>query len=190
MIFTQKLLVHCTFIIFMFFPASIWGQVKIINISKDIKFGHRDGKRTTDSIDVIIIHSNYYVGKNPFSTKGCIEQFKKYDVASHYLITKEGDIIQLVDENNVAWHAGVSRIPNTNRNNINTCSIGIEIINTKTTGPSIKQYAALILLTKDICSRYNIQYILGHKDIAPNRKDDPWLFDWDMFYKEINWNNK
>lgn len=102
----------------------------------------------------------------------------------HYLITKEGDIIQLVNENDVAWHAGVSRIPYTNRTNINTCSIGIEIINTKTTGPNIKQYASLILLTKDICSRYNIQYILGHKDIAPNRKDDPWLFIGICFIKK------
>lgn len=188
--FKKNILAYFIIIILIIFPTSILGQVKITNISKDINFGYRNGKRTTDSIDVIIIHSNHYIGKNPFSTKGCIEQFKKYDVASHYLITREGDIMQLVDESNVAWHAGISNIPNTNRTNINTCSIGIEIVNTKKKGPNMKQYNALILLTKDICSRYRIQYILGHKDIAPNRKDDPWLFDWNIFYKGINWNNK
>lgn len=178
------------FFCFVFHSISILAQLKIQDISKNINFGHRIGKRNTDSIDIIIIHSNYYKGNDPYSPQKCIYQFRKYDVAPHYLITRKGEVIQLVKECDVAWHAGNSNLKGTKRYNLNTNSIGIEIINTRYTAPNPQQYTALKLLTMDIRSRYRIQYILGHSDCASGRKDDPWNFDWEQYYNSINWVNK
>jgi N-acetyl-anhydromuramyl-L-alanine amidase AmpD len=80
-------------------------------------------------------------------------------------------------DKNIAWHAGVSETPD-GRKNVNDFSIGIEVINSKTEGPSEAQYKNLKKLISYIKDSYNIKYILGHSDIAPERKDDPWKFDW------------
>ena len=162
-------------------------SIKYIDISKDVDFGYREGERTIDSIDVVVIHTNYYLGRDSFSAEGCIKQFKDYDVSPHYLITREGYIIKMVDECNVAWHAGISSIPNVERPSINACSIGIEIVNTRCSTIAEAQYDSLKKLVLNIMSRYKINYILGHRHIAPKRKDDPWNFDWNYFYDTMNW---
>lgn len=110
-------------------------------------------------------------------------------VSSHYLIDDKTDkIYQLVDENNRAWHAGLSEWQG--RTFLNSSSIGIELVNkgfTETaTGKvwypySEAQIQALIALLTDIKTRYNLpaESILGHSDIAPQRKTDPGpLFPW------------
>lgn len=119
------------------------------------------------------------------------------NVSSHYLIndTDDDQIHQLVDENKRAYHAGVSFWRNFQ--NINDNSIGIEItnmgFNTLPDGKreylpypdwQIKKVAALV---QDICKRYDIrpQFVLGHSDIAPLRKQDPGpLFPWKKLYDE------
>lgn len=117
------------------------------------------------------------------------------NVSSHYLIpavppAPDGKprIWQLVAENELAWHAGISFWRGTNR--INDTSVGIELENRgwqKTAGlkhftpfePA--QIAALIPLARDIITRYHIkpENVVAHADIAPQRKDDPGpLFPW------------
>ncbi|MDG9885263.1 N-acetylmuramoyl-L-alanine amidase [Pseudomonas sp. GD04058] len=112
------------------------------------------------------------------------------EVSSHYLISDDdkGTIYQLVDENRRSWHAGVSQWDG--RTWLNSSSIGIEIVNPGFTDtPSGRvwhpyteaQVQSLILLLKDIAKRNDIQpkYIIGHSDIAPQRKLDPGpLFPW------------
>lgn len=116
-------------------------------------------------------------------------------VSAHYLIPENPPkhhgkprIWQLVPEEELAWHAGVSFWRGATR--INDTSIGIELENRgwqKTAGvksfapfaPS--QISALIPLAKDIIARYHIapQNVVAHADIAPQRKDDPGpLFPW------------
>jgi AmpD protein len=63
------------------------------------------------------------------------------------------------------------------REGVNRFSIGIELVNSLNTTPSDAQYTALSALIRDIATRHQIVYILGHKDIAPLRKTDPWNFD-------------
>lgn len=111
------------------------------------------------------------------------------DVSSHYLI---GDnpptIYRLVDENRRAWHAGVSEWQG--RTWLNASTLGIELVNQGYfDGPQGRywqpynpaQIDALIVLLKDLVKRHDlpIDSIIGHSDIAPQRKVDPGpLFPW------------
>ena len=104
-------------------------------------------------------------------------------VSSHYMVEEDGRIFRLVPEERRAWHAGVSYWKGAR--NINGVSIGVEIVN-----PGHEfgyrpfpdaQIAALIALIGDIRGRWQIgdDRIVGHSDVAPERKDDPGeLFPW------------
>ncbi|MEK7598359.1 MAG: N-acetylmuramoyl-L-alanine amidase [Patescibacteria group bacterium] len=130
------------------------------------------------TIDTIIIHSSYdALGADPFSVKGLIKEYESYGVSAHYLVDRGGTIYRLVEEKNIAYHAGVSSLPD-GRTNVNETSIGIELMNTKDGNFTDKQYDSLNNLLKYIKGRYKIKYVLGHSQIAPGRKDDPWNFDW------------
>ena len=104
-------------------------------------------------------------------------------VSSHYLVEEDGRVFRLVAEERRAWHAGASYWRG--RRNLNGESIGIEIVN-----PGHEwgyrafpeaQIFAVIALVADIRTRWDIEDrdIVGHSDVAPDRKDDPGeLFPW------------
>ena len=104
-------------------------------------------------------------------------------VSSHYLIAeKPATVYRLVDENRRAWHAGESQW--NGRTWLNSSSIGIEMVNRGYTDTaegkvwqpwSEQQIDALVLLLKDIMQRHHLtaDSIVGHSDIAPQRKMDP-----------------
>lgn len=119
-----------------------------------------------------------------------LELLSRGEVSSHYLIDRApAKIYRLVDENRRAWHAGESEWQG--RTWLNSSSIGIELVN-----PGYEQTAdgrrlwypypepqidALILLLKDIMQRHGLKpgAIVGHSDIAAQRKVDPGpLFPW------------
>lgn len=136
-------------------------------------------------IDAIILHSSFCINSNdPFDLYCVLAEYKRHGVAAHYLIDREGNIHRLVSENNVAFHAGFGKMPDGN-NFINRRSLGIELINSEKEGPNELQYNALARLVKDIKSRYRIKYIKGHNHIAPDRKSDPWKFNWKTFHQSI-----
>lgn len=104
-------------------------------------------------------------------------------VSAHYVISDDGEIFRLVEEDKRAWHAGRSFWAG--EEDINSISIGIEIQNhghsNGYTSFSSKQMQAVRDLCLDIIKRHGIQpqNILGHSDIAPGRKQDPGhLFPW------------
>jgi len=101
-------------------------------------------------------------------------------VSAHYMVEEDGHIYQLVDEAARAWHAGVSEWQG--ETNINSASIGIEIVNGghdfRNEGMSLPDYPdvqinAVIALSKAIIARHGPLTVLGHSDIAPARKIDP-----------------
>lgn len=104
-------------------------------------------------------------------------------VSAHYVVTEDGQVVRMVDEDKRAWHAGKSYWRGTT--DINSASIGIEIVN-----PGHEwgyrpfpdsQLGALMPLIHDIKERYRITRgnVVGHSDIAPARKLDPGeLFPW------------
>lgn len=104
-------------------------------------------------------------------------------VSCHYLVDEHGMIVQMVDENIRAWHAGVSSWKD--EDDINSRSIGIEIQNPGHAAgyPDFPeaQMLAVIALCRDIVARNRIHpsRVLAHSDIAPDRKIDPGeKFDW------------
>jgi N-acetylmuramoyl-L-alanine amidase len=113
-------------------------------------------------------------------------------VSAHYLVEENpARVYQLVDENNRAWHAGVSSWGTAT--NLNSSSIGIEIVNPGfTDSPLGRVYAPypqaqidqVLALSRQIVARHHIRSdrILGHNDIAPGRKQDPGpMFPWKQF---------
>ena len=143
-------------------------------------------KRKTNQIKFLIFH---YTGMK--TEKTAIERLTdiKSRVSAHYLIKQNGEIITLVPDLYTAWHAGKSVWKN--YSSLNKDSIGIEIVNP---GHDINykkfskiQLAALVKLSKFLIKKYKINSkdILGHSDIAPERKKDPGeKFPWKLLSKE------
>tara|TARA_B100002049_G_scaffold233534_1_gene214325 strand:- start:90 stop:737 length:648 start_codon:yes stop_codon:yes gene_type:complete len=118
------------------------------------------------------------------------------EVSTHYFIKKNGEIIRMVPDLYVAWHAGISRWKKYKLLNKN--SIGIEISNPGYqfgyVNFSKKQIKSLIKLTIILIKKYKINKnnILGHSDVAPDRKMDPGeKFPWEVLYKNKigTWHN-
>ena len=131
-------------------------------------------KRINKNITIIIIH---YTGMQ--SERESLKRLisPKSKVSTHFLINRSGKIFRLVEEDNIAWHAGKSKWKN--YTNLNKNSIGIELVNKghqfgyqNFTKIQVKK---LIKLCKYLIKKYRIEssMILGHSDIAPLRKIDP-----------------
>jgi len=131
-------------------------------------------KRKSKQIKFLIFH---YTGMKKES-----EAIKRLtniqsEVSSHYFIKKNGDIVVMVPDLYVAWHAGKSSWKSFK--SLNKNSIGIEISNpgheNNYLNFSKKQVQSIIYLTKSLFKKYKIKSsnVLGHSDIAPFRKKDP-----------------
>lgn len=146
-------------------------------IDKYISWGYEKPEKPR-SIDTIIIHSSYNaLGGDPYNLESLLKEYHQYGVSAHYVIDREGKIYRLVSEKNIAYHAGVSKTPD-GRTSVNNFSIGIELMNKEDGKFTSDQYNSLKNLISDIKSRYKVKYVLGHNQIAPGRKTDPWNFEW------------
>lgn len=100
-------------------------------------------------------------------------------VSAHYLIGSDGHVYQLVADSQRAWHAGAGRWGT--MTDVNSASIGIELDNDGATAFAPPQISRLLRLLTDLTERLSIPrtQIIGHEDLAPERKDDPGaLFPW------------
>jgi len=109
-------------------------------------------------------------------------------VSSHFFIRRDGEIVQFVNTQQRAWHAGVSEC--LGRDNVNDFSIGIELEgwDEASDGFTTAQYESLTILSKELIKEYHIkpESIFGHSDIAPGRKNDPGpYFDWHRFLSKL-----
>jgi N-acetylmuramoyl-L-alanine amidase len=131
-------------------------------------------KRRVKEVKFIIFHYTGMKKENQAITRLTNSKSK---VSSHYLIKNNGEILTLVPDLYVAWHAGVSSWKN--YKSINKYSIGIEISNPGHEYSykkfSKKQIKSIIKLSIYLKKKYKIKsnFILGHSDIAPDRKKDP-----------------
>ena len=131
-------------------------------------------KRRVKEVKFIIFHYTGMKKENQAITR--LTNFKS-KVSSHYLIKNNGEILTLVPDLHVAWHAGISSWKN--YKSINKYSIGIEISNPGHEYSykkfSKKQIKSIIKLSIYLKKKYKIKsnFILGHSDIAPDRKKDP-----------------
>ncbi len=147
---------------------------------------------TARTVDLVIMHCTE--GALP----GAIAWLTAKDatpVSAHYAVGKAGDLVQMVGENDIAYHAaGTKEKPSSWRGagNINRRSIGIEIEN-KNNGLdpyTPTQLAVCLWLVLRICRRFNLtaEQIIGHDDVDPGRKTDPLNFPWVAFRIAISLN--
>ena len=153
-----------------------------------------DDRPKTVSIDTIVIHCislpegeynnnhviDFFQNKLDISIDDSFKSLENFKVSTHLFIRRSGQIIQMVPFNKRAWHAGKSSY--NGRNNFNDFSIGIELEGTIHSKYSNDQYQSLndvIVSLKALYTDIIDDNILGHCDIAPDRKTDPGeFFDW------------
>lgn len=101
-------------------------------------------------------------------------------VSAHFLVRRDGELLQFVPLEKRAWHAGASRWRG--RARCNDFSIGIELEGTDRHAFTDPQYAQLTELIRGLRTRLPLRAIAAHSDIAPGRKSDPGeRFDWRRF---------
>ena len=173
-----------------------------INNVKQVHSPNQDSRPSKEEISLLVIH-NISLPPNKFGNS-YIEDFfsnsldtekdpyfkciKDRKVSSHFLIKRSGELVQFVSCHNRAWHAGKSSW--NGKEKCNDFSIGIELEGSDTIQYEKKQYETLIKLIKSLYKKFSITAILGHNQIAPERKTDPGpLFDWNLIKSE-NFNEK
>ena len=131
-------------------------------------------KRSKSLIKIIVIHYTGMQSGRESLSRLCNPKSK---VSSHFVISQNGRVYRLVQDNQIAWHAGKScwgKYKNLNKN-----SIGIELVNKGHkfgyTDFKKKQLLSLIKICKSLIKKYKIKKrnVVGHSDIAPLRKIDP-----------------
>ena len=152
--------------------------------------------RPENEVSLIVIH-NISLPPSQYGGSGIIELFTNClnpdehpyyadiytrKVSSHFLIRRNGKLIQFVSCLDRAWHAGVSNW--NGRERCNDFSVGIELEGSDFEAFELAQYNTLEALIDSITNTYPIQAIVGHSDIAPIRKTDPGpYFDWSQVNK-------
>lgn len=114
---------------------------------------------------------------------GCI---RGLEVSAHFLIRRDGELVQFVSCDDRAWHAGPSEWRG--RAQCNDFSIGIELEGLEGDPFEVEQYRALAALLRALAERYPIDAVAGHEHVAPGRKNDPGAgFDWRRLVAETGW---
>ena len=114
------------------------------------------------------------------------EQIRGLRVSSHFVIRRDGELIQFVSCDDRAWHAGTSVWRG--RVGCNDFSIGIELEGLEGRDFEPPQYAVLVDLLPRLASRYALQGVAGHEHVAPGRKLDPGPgFDWRQLVESLQW---
>ena len=151
-----------------------WGVI-------DLPSPNHDERPAGVSIDMLILHYTGMRTGQAALDRLCSEAAQ---VSAHYLVEEDGTVFRLVPEDRRAWHAGISVWRG--QEALNGRSIGIEIVNPGhefgyRDYPAL-QMAAVCDLCLEILSRHTIpaRNIVGHSDVAPDRKEDPGeKFDWE-----------
>jgi N-acetylmuramoyl-L-alanine amidase len=145
------------------------------SIASDVIPSPNYGERNQGRLpDMIVLHYTGMPGVEDAIARLCTAGT---EVSAHYIVLEDGRIVQCVQESKRAWHAGVASWAG--EEDINSCSIGIEIVNRGHDWGypefPMRQIAAVIALCRGIMLRQNVppHRVLGHSDVSPSRKKDP-----------------
>ena len=157
------------------------------------------GERPSQSqIDLLVIHSislppgvyggpeieALFTNRLDWDAHPYFAQIRDMQVSSHFVIRRDGGLMQFVSCEKRAWHAGVSHYRG--RDNCNDDSIGIELEGLEGELFESAQYDTLSVLCTELVNHYSIAHIAGHEDIAPGRKSDPGAgFDWQLLREKL-----
>ncbi len=160
-------------------------------------FGPRPAGAT---IDLLVVHSislppgryggseieQLFCNRLDWDAHPYFDGLRGLEVSSHFLIRRDGALLQFVSCDRRAWHAGRSSWRG--RENCNDNSIGIELegLEYETFEPA--QYEALARLCQELARHYPIAHVAGHEHVAPGRKFDPGPgFDWEALRRATGW---
>lgn len=114
------------------------------------------------------------------------QQIRGMEVSSHFLLRRNGELVQFVSCHDRAWHAGRSVWQG--RENCNDYSIGIELEGLEGERFEQAQYERLAALLKRLAQDHPLRWVVGHEHIAPGRKQDPGPgFDWTHLIASLAW---
>ena len=158
------------------------------------------GPRPTDTnIDLVVLHSislppgeyggdeieRLFTNRLDWAAHPYFETIRGATVSAHFLVRRDGEVVQFVSADDRAWHAGTSRW--NGRENCNDFSIGIELEGLEGENFDGDQYPVLAELLASIAECYPIVDVAGHEHVAPGRKDDPGAgFDWALLRRLAN----
>ena len=152
------------------------------------------------SIDLVVVHSislppGIYGGPEiealftntlDWDAHPYFQQIRGAEVSAHFVIRRDGGLIQFVSCDDRAWHAGQSNF--LGRDNCNDFSIGIELEGLEGHTFETPQYETLSSLCAAIAQRYQLHHMAGHEHVAPTRKQDPGAgFDWKLLQQSLGW---
>ena len=159
------------------------------------------GARTAGaSIDLVLIHSislppgdyggdaieRLFTNRLDWDAHPYYAQIRGMQVSSHFLLRREGELMQFVSCDDRAWHAGASAWRG--RTDCNDFSIGVELEGLEGGAFEPRQYKALTRLLKALARRYPVAAVAGHEHVAPGRKHDPGSgFDWPRLAAALAW---
>jgi AmpD protein len=162
--------------------------------ARQIRSPNRDARPEGTAIDLVVVHgislppghfggdaiARFFTNRLDPHAHPYFASIAGLRVSAHFLIRRDGELLQFVGCHERAWHAGVSSWKG--RERCNDFSIGIELEGTDETPYAGAQYAMLARLVRALRRAYPIADVVGHSDIAPSRKTDPGpAFDWSRF---------
>jgi AmpD protein len=153
-------------------------------------------------IDLIVIHSislppgvyggpeveQLFTNRLDWDAHPYFGEIRGMEVSSHFFVRRDGELVQFVDTDARAWHAGASCWRG--RANCNDDSIGIELEGLEGERFEAAQYDTLVRLCNALAQRHPVVHIAGHEHIAPGRKQDPGPgFDWPRLQAGLGWHD-
>jgi len=162
---------------------------------------NHDERPADCAVDVIIIHAislppgcfggseieQLFCNSLDATQHPYFEEIRDLEVSAHFLIRRDGEIVQFVPVTRRAWHAGESSC--LGRTKVNDFSIGIELEGCDEQNFDQSQYNALLALTRCLFKAFpnlSADRLFGHSDIAPGRKTDPGpCFDWAAYRQAL-----
>lgn len=157
-----------------------------------------DARPAGTPIDLLVVHNislpggrfggphiaDLFTNRVDFAADASFADLRGLTVSAHFLVRRDGRVLQFVSCNERAWHAGVSRFGG--REECNDFSVGIEMEGSDLVAFSPAQYETLAALALALAARYPIAAVQGHEHVAPGRKTDPGpFFDWEMFAQTL-----
>ena len=142
-------------------------------------------------VDLVVLHSislppghfggdaieRLFTNRLDWSAHPYYETIRSIAVSAHFVIRRDGALLQFVSCDDRAWHAGASSWQG--RDGCNDFSIGIELEGLEGESFDERQYPVLAELLRSVAARYPIAAVAGHEHVAPGRKADPGAgFDW------------
>lgn len=152
---------------------------------------HYNARPADAAIDLLVVHnislpagrfggphvSDLFTGRVDYNADPSLASLRDVTVSAHFLVRRDGRLVQYVSCNDRAWHAGLSQFQG--RANCNDYSIGVEMEGTDNVAFTSVQYDVLAQLAQALQNRYPLRWITGHEHVAPGRKTDPGpCFDW------------